>query len=237
MVQSPPSCAAAGRAAGDLTIRGTLAVKRTALSISCLGLALLLNACAGTSLSEKECLAADWQTIGYQDGANGKPASYIGAHREACAEVGIAPDLQAYRAGREEGLLTYCRPQKGFALGRRGARYNGVCPPHLEGDFVAALNAGRGLREREQELKGIRRDIAKTYGEIDHTKDEIKYHTADLIAGEGDMAYRAELVLKLAELAERQGELERQALDLERLEAARENELYSYRQEIAYRYE
>ena len=103
--------------------------------------------------------------------------------------------------------------------------------------FVAALNAGRGLRKREQELKGIRRDIAKTYGEIDHTKEEIKYQTADLIAGEGDIAYRAELVLKLVELAERQRELERQALELERLEVARENELYSYRQEVAYRYE
>jgi hypothetical protein len=212
-------------------------MKKTVISISCLSAAFLLSACAGTSLSEKECLVADWQTIGYQDGANGKSASYIGAHREACAEYGIAPDLQAYQAGRGQGLLTYCRPQKGFAIGRRGARYNGVCPAHLEGEFVAALNAGRGLREREQELKGIRRDINKTYGEIDHVKEEINLLTADLIAGKGDIAYRADLVLQLAKLAERQGELEQQALDLERLEAARENELYSYREEIAYRYE
>jgi hypothetical protein len=44
--------------------------------------AVVLSACA-TGMGKDECVAADWRTIGYEDGLHGYPADRIGAHRVA----------------------------------------------------------------------------------------------------------------------------------------------------------
>ena len=93
----------------------------------------LLGGCAG-GLSKDECLYADWQAIGYEDGARGAPASAVSSHRQACAKkAGVTPDMTAYLTGRDEGLREYCKPSNGFAVGSRGARYYGVCTGPLCG--------------------------------------------------------------------------------------------------------
>ena len=61
--------------------------------------AALLSACA-TGMGKDECAAADWRTIGYEDGLHGFPADRIGAHRVACAKHQVTPDLAAYMEGR-----------------------------------------------------------------------------------------------------------------------------------------
>ena len=64
----------------------------------------LLSACA-TGMGKDECAAADWRTIGYEDGVRGFPADRIGAHRVACAKHQVTPDLAAYMEGRDRGLV------------------------------------------------------------------------------------------------------------------------------------
>jgi len=59
-----------------------------------------------STLSQEECLVADWQLIGREDGAVGRDASYIGNHRKACADYGIVPDLQEYQHGYERVSVT-----------------------------------------------------------------------------------------------------------------------------------
>ena len=66
-----------------------------------------LAALAGcNSMSEQECLATDWRTVGYEDGVNGFSGDRIGRYRNACSEHGVTPDLGEYQSGREQGLLS-----------------------------------------------------------------------------------------------------------------------------------
>ena len=80
-----------------------------------LAILILLQGCA--TLDKDECMLADWRLIGYQDGVAGKSAASVGEYRKDCAKHAIVPDLDAYRAGREEGLQQYCKVDNGFRLG------------------------------------------------------------------------------------------------------------------------
>jgi hypothetical protein len=106
-------------------------------------MAALLNGCA--TLSKEECRVADWRLIGYQDGVAGKSASMVGRYREDCAKHAVVPDLAAYQAGREEGLLDYCRPENGYRLGETGHGYPAVCSSATGADFHTAYAAGREI--------------------------------------------------------------------------------------------
>ena len=108
-----------------------------------LAVLVLLQGCA--TLDKDECMLADWRLIGYQDGVAGKSATVVGEYREDCAKHAVVPDLDAYRAGREEGLQQYCKADNGYRLGNAGRGHSAVCPTALEGDFRDAYNAGRKL--------------------------------------------------------------------------------------------
>ena len=66
---------------------------------------LLLVGCAGrTTVSENQCTAGDWQTLGYRDGVNGHRSSRLLQHQDACVRHGIVPDRAGYMVGWEEGI-------------------------------------------------------------------------------------------------------------------------------------
>ena len=108
-----------------------------------LAVLVLLQGCA--TLDKDECMLADWRLIGYQDGVAGKSPTVVGEYREDCAKHAVVPDLDAYRAGREEGLHQYCKADNGYRLGNAGRGLPAVCPTALEGAFRDAYNAGRKL--------------------------------------------------------------------------------------------
>ena len=114
---------------------------------------LLLAACSTTTLDKDECLAVDWRTIGYEDGVAGRSGERIGLHRKACAEHGVTPDLEAYRAGRAEGMREFCQPHNGYRAGVNGVTYYDSCPDDLAPAFVAAYDSGRALYVREQRVR------------------------------------------------------------------------------------
>ena len=157
------------------------------------------------TLSEEECLSADWRTIGYEDGARGFSAQRIGKHREACAEHGIAPNFQAYMDGHRAGLRQYCIPATGFALGRSGKRYSGICPAELEGAFLAAFEDGRAVYRLLQEIDQLQRDIHRARSEQETLAKEIKANEAMIISDATTPALRRELITqnkKLEDLIE-----------------------------------
>src|SRR5882672_4511339 len=114
---------------------------------SAAGILLLLAGCSG--MSEQACLTSDWRTVGFEDGSVGRSEAAIANYRKQCAEHGVAPDLDAYRAGHADGVQVYCRLGNGFDVGHSGAAYQGVCPASSETDFVAAYNSGHRLYELE----------------------------------------------------------------------------------------
>merc|ERR1711916_171837 len=85
-------------------------VKTTIKFFVCATIIALLQGCA--SLSKEECLVADWQQIGFEDGSRGRDLLTLARHRKACAKAGITPDRAAYERGHRQGLLRYCKKKR-----------------------------------------------------------------------------------------------------------------------------
>jgi len=136
--------------------------------LSLIAVMVLVSGCA--SLSKEECKTANWKTIGFEDGAQGKPEARIRAHRKACAEYGVAPELEAYRSGWEEGVARFCQPGNGYSQGRSGKEYTGVCPDSLETAFLQSYRDGRALYKLEADISRLSTKLTyqrKRLAEID----------------------------------------------------------------------
>lgn len=134
-----------------------------------LALLLPLTAAGCATLDKSECREADWNIIGLEDGARGRPVSYIGRHREACAEHGVKPDLALYQRGHTEGLKQFCTADNGFRQGRAGRTYNNVCPAELNGQFLAGYETGRQLHALSADINRMQNDVRAMRTELDET--------------------------------------------------------------------
>ncbi|MFT5484887.1 MAG: hypothetical protein ACI9GW_003556 [Halieaceae bacterium] len=168
-------------------------------------------------MSEDECRVADWVAVGYEDGTRGVAADHMSEHRSACADYGIAPDMEAWLQGRERGLTEYCRPGKGFEQGRVNGEYRGVCRGAAEVAFLAGYADGqvigdfeRAISTRQSELyraesdledldKWYRRagDVESTLVDSSVSEEERRELLRDIRAYERD---RADLVSDIREL-------------------------------------
>lgn len=146
-----------------------------------LALLLLLStglACARNgSVSESQCAAGDWETIGYRDGALGYRSSRLLAHQDACVPHGVTPDRAAYQAGWQQGIAEFCQPDNGFELGRSGEGHANVCPASQREAFVAAYERGRSLFAAEARVREVENAIAQKTHRL-HTIDEEMVATA-----------------------------------------------------------
>jgi len=197
-------------------------------------LLLALGGCAG--MDAGECRTADWRAIGYEDGVQGRDAASFGTYRKACAEHGVAADLDAWLGGRGEGLEHFCRPHNGYRLGALGNPYGGVCPLALEAGFVAAHAEGYGLYQREAAL----RQLGKQLHYSRRRAEEIEYLLADrtalLIAPDLEAPARASIAIELKQLAQEKIRIEQSIDQLEYEYAAAEQEYEDYRQHSADRH-
>ena len=107
-----------------------------------------------STMNKSECLTANWKNIGYGDGAKGYSVTRLSQHTSACAEHGITPDLNAYNAGRDEGLFQYCIPSRGYYKGLAGSSYNGVCIKHDEKAYLEAHSYGYNIYKEQKKLTG-----------------------------------------------------------------------------------
>lgn len=124
----------------------------------CLG-AMTLNGCA--TLSEGQCRTVDWYELGNQDGGNGMARTRLNRHQKACAEYGIRPRSDAYYSGRKAGLKRYCTARNGFREGRAGHAYRGVCPGHLENDFLDGYRMGEAIHSVDTEMDRVKSAMAR----------------------------------------------------------------------------
>jgi hypothetical protein len=195
-------------------------------------LAMALAGCA--SMSKDECLTVDWRTVGYEDGAAGRSGEAIGQRRKACAAAGVRPDLDAYRAGRADGLREYCQPENGYRVGAAGGVYGGFCPADLASAFSQAYETGRELHLREYRVRQADERLAAMRRELDGVEHRMTEAGFNAISPTSTSEQRAQALLETEQLAQRH---ERLATDIDQLERDRrrcEQELQDYRTQLAY---
>ncbi len=185
-----------------------------------------LSGCA--SMSADECLTVDWATIGFEDGSRGYTADRLGTHRKACAKHGVAADLAAYQRGHAQGIEAFCQPGRGFNFGVNGGGYRGVCPAHLEQEFLEAYSAGHKLYSLRSSLNTANSLIHSKEAEIDSAEKRIAAAQLEMISDESTSEQRVQLLVELKDLAERIGELEAEIKQLVADRARIEQELQYY---------
>jgi len=165
--------------------------------------ALAFTACS--TMNKSECLTANWKTIGYGDGANGYKSSRISQHRSACAEHGIAPDLNAYNAGRTQGLTQYCIPSRGYYKGLSGSHYNGVCTNHNEAAYLDAFNYGTAVYKEVRILDNMKREYSSEEHRIQQMERSIKHKEHQMISGKLSKLKAYKLLQETKEMSEEIG--------------------------------
>ncbi len=200
-----------------------------ALLLATAGLAL--SGCA--SMSSEECMASDWSAIGYEDGARGYTTEHFSSHRKACAKHGVTADFRAYQAGRDEGLVEFCQPSRGYNLGVSGGNYNGVCDAALEEEFLDAYRVGQRLYGLRWNVNQANANIAVKERELDRVENDMRDKEALLISEETTTEERVLLLVDLKDLSERTGQLESEIEALIAARARHEYELADYEQTIA----
>lgn len=189
--------------------------------------------CASNGMGEAECRMADWQAVGFEDGAGGLGPDSFGEHRRACADHGVSPSFEAYLAGHARGLEVFCRPQNGARLGASGIRYAGGCPESLEGPFLAAHAQSFGLYERHAVLERISKRLRTKRARSKQIEHLLVEKTAQLVAPALPAAERAAIALDLKHLGEEKGAVEAAIHRLEHEKIEARNEYESYRSGVA----
>jgi hypothetical protein len=195
-------------------------------------LALALGGCA--TMSKDECLTVDWRTVGYEDGVAGRSGDRIGSYRKACADHGVRPDLDAYQAGREEGLREYCQPENGFRVGSSGGSYGGACPAELAPRFAVAYESGRQLYVRERRVDSATSQLYSKRQEMERIEHALANRGFVVVDPDTTSEQRAQALLDTKQLAERYGRLEAEVEQLEKDKLEYERELEEYRTQVAY---
>lgn len=133
--------------------------------------ALLMTAgCA--SMSEQECRSANWRDQGTREALAGYPSSRLHEHREACAKIGVVPDVKQYMAGYEQGIRQFCTPDNGARWGRAGKSYRNSCPADLDAAFRDRYHAGKAVYDAESRLKNLRSQQDDKQRKLEKSQDD-----------------------------------------------------------------
>ena len=169
----------------------------------------LIGGCAsGGSVSENQCIASDWETLGYRDGVVGYRSSRLLKHQDACVEHGIIPDRNLYMAGWEQGAREFCEPNRGFELGERGDGHNNICPADMREAFLTAYREGRRLYLARVAVNNLEHTISQKENRLEHVKAEIVASATEQLNPILTTAERIELLAYTNRLRDEQSALE-----------------------------
>jgi hypothetical protein len=185
-------------------------------------LAVLTGLPGCATLDKDECMVADWRLIGYQDGVAGRSSAALGTYRKDCAKHAVVPDLDAYQAGRAEGLTEYCVADNGYRLGSAGRSFSPVCPSHLEVDFRTAYKRGREIYLARSAVKSTR---ARIYNHQQALQDLEKDKGIKLVELVSDGLKAEQRVLILYEITELEQEMHSVEDEIAMLEDNLDNQL------------
>jgi hypothetical protein len=186
------------------------------LRVKLLASALLLALSGCATMNKAECTTVDWRTVGYEDGVAGYSGDRIGLYRKSCAKYGVAPDLNAYQSGREQGLREYCSPETGYQLGLRGGSYNSSCPTDLKEDFESAYHSGFELYTMRARVANATSELEASHREIAQIDQDLIANSAVILAPSTENAVRAQALLDAKNMAQRKGQLKARIKQLEK---------------------
>jgi hypothetical protein len=189
-------------------------------------MALVSLACAKhASVSESQCTAGDWQTIGYRDGSAGTRSTRLLAHQDACVQHGVIPDRDEYMAGWTHGIAEFCNPTNGFAVGHSGRRHANICPVDQRQDFQKAYKEGRSLYLATAAVRDLERKISRKTIRLEAVKEEIVTTLAAQLNPLLIPSVRIELLAKVRRLNDEEQRLTAEIPILEEKLALKSNEL------------
>lgn len=169
---------------------------------------MMLGGCAGrSSVSENQCAAGDWQTIGYRDGVNGYRSTRLLEHQDACMKHQIVPDRAEYMVGWEQGVREYCEPNNGFTVGERGWQHNNVCPTDMASEFQKAWKKGRSLYQARVDVANLEQELDSKTARLTAVKSEIVSAAAAQLNAELTPTERVELATRVQRLYEEREQL------------------------------
>ncbi len=198
------------------------------------GVLIILLLCSCSTMNKSECLNADWQMIGLEDGASGKALSYLGQRRKACADYDVTPDLEKYQAGYRKGLHQYCTPRKGYHLGRKGRQYQAVCPPELEEGFLAGYRDGKQIYTLKQQLSRTEAEIRRKEKLILELEDELDFKESLIISDKTPPRKRADLLAQTKDIQLDIDHIEEEIVILLDHQAAMNHELRQRSEQLRY---
>lgn len=198
----------------------------------CLG-ATAMAGCGG--MSANECELADWRAVGYEDGVRGVTSDHFGSYRRACAEHEVAPDFETWQEGRQAGLREYCQPARAYREGASGRDYQGICPPDLEGPYLASYEEGRTLYDLEYAVRSTSHKIDQRRSRIDAIEVELTELAGDVLLGEKTSEQRAALVVRTKQLVEERATLGSEIDALEKRLAEAQEALAAHREQMVTR--
>ena len=207
---------------------------RTLLQVTALLAIVLLGGCA--TLSESQCAANDWHTVGHSDGVSGQDSSRLLKHQNACMKHGVTPDREEYMAGWEEGVVRYCTPDNGFQQGQRGSSYRNVCPNDLEPGFHEAYLAGRELHLAQAEITRMQRSMVSKSKQLENIERDLREAETRLVASDTSEIDRMRWLNETKSLARTQGKLGSEISELRVQSALKKEQLETLRHALAMGY-
>lgn len=196
--------------------------------------AILLAGCE--TMDRGQCALADWRQVGVTDGAAGRSLDYFERRQKDCGKHGIAADADAYRAGREDGLVQYCTPARGFRAGVAGEVYGGVCPFALEPGFMTPYRDGKRFFDATGRLSQVESDISSAESRLRDLEDDIDKAERELGAPNISAEERTRLTNKLGRLREERGFERGKRTSLEKVRVDYSEEVARLRGELSARY-
>ncbi|WP_299596678.1 DUF2799 domain-containing protein [uncultured Microbulbifer sp.] len=156
-------------------------------------------------ISENECQAGLWYERGIEDGARGRSQATVYQIAQKCHEYGVRTDTAAWMRGHEEGVEQYCTPENGFAVGRRGRDYEGVCTGPTADLFMANYQQGLAVYQAEQQYAAL----ANRYEDVEREVYRVERAMDDAESKEEVRALRSQRRSLLRELRHLEGEMMR----------------------------
>jgi Protein of unknown function (DUF2799) len=137
----------------------------------------VLNLCACTSMSKKECGTANWTKLGHEDAEKGYALSKYEKRETQCMEHNTIADRDKYMSGYKAGLKKFCTYDSGHDFARYGGHYENSCPKEFENEFLKGFNLGAAERkaaELEEELEERNKQLEAEREEARRNEEELR---------------------------------------------------------------